>query len=146
DGSGERGDEELAIWVRPWCAARPVDADQTGPSAAVLAAAEVDEALRAVDERREQIWGNDVDRQHLRAGVDAGVVDHGVHRAEAVQVTGDCARLVEVGEVADDGQRAAGDEVADGGEPVAVASVDDELVAIVEQGLRSQPSETVRGS
>ena len=67
--------------------------------------------------------------------VDAGVVDHGVHAAEAVDVAGDRARLLEVGEVADDDGGAAVDEVVDGGEPVAVADVDDDLVPVVEQRL-----------
>ena len=37
--------------------------------------------------------------------VDAGVVDHRVHRAEPVDLAGDVARLVEVGKVADDDRR-----------------------------------------
>ena len=45
------------------------------------------------------------------------------------------ARLLEVGEVADDDGRAAVDEVVDRGEPLAVADVDDDLVAVVEQRL-----------
>jgi hypothetical protein len=80
----------------------------------VRAAAEVDEAFRPVDERREQVGGDDVDRHHLRTAVDAGVVDHRVHPAEAVHFAGNASRLLEVGQVADDDRSAAIDEVADG--------------------------------
>jgi hypothetical protein len=73
-------------------------------------------------------------------------VNDGVHRAEAVHVACESARLLEIGEVADDDFGAAVDEVAERREPVAVASVDDDLVPVVEQRLRSQPSETVRGA
>jgi hypothetical protein len=112
----------------------------------VLAAAEVDEALRTVDERGEQVGSDDVDRQHLRSGVNAGVVDHSVHPAEAVHVAGDMARLLDVGEIADDNRRAAVQEVADGRQPTAVADVDDDPVPIPQQRLRGQPSETVCGT
>ena len=82
----------------------------------------------------------------MPAGVDAGVVDHRVHPPEAVHLAGDAARLLEVGQVPDDGRSASVQEVADGCEPVAVASVDDDLVPLVEQRLRGRPSETVRGA
>src|SRR5206468_4794490 len=73
DRNGERCDEEFAVRVGARCAAAPVDAVEFGSPAAVCAAAEVDEALRLVDERGEQVGGDDVDGQDLRAGVDAGV-------------------------------------------------------------------------
>jgi hypothetical protein len=94
----------------------------------VLAAGEVDQPLGAVDEGGEQVRSDDVDRQDVRAGVDAGVVDYRVHPAQAVHLAGDTARLLEVGEVPDDGRSAPVQEVADGREPVAVASVDDDPV------------------
>ena len=50
--------------------------------------------------------------------VDAGVVDYRVHPAQAVHPAGDTARLLEVGEVPDDGRSAPVQEVADGREPV----------------------------
>jgi hypothetical protein len=112
----------------------------------VLAAAEVDQPLGAVDERGEQVRRDDVDRQDVRAGVDAGVVDDRVHPAEAVHVAGETGRLLEVGEVADDGRSAPVQEVAHGREPAAVASVDDDLVPVVEQRVGSRPSETVCGA
>jgi hypothetical protein len=59
-------------------------------------------------------------------------VDHRVHAAEAVHVAGDTARLLEVGQVADDGRSAVVHEVADGREPFAVADLDDDLVPVVE--------------
>jgi hypothetical protein len=53
-------------------------------------------------------------------------------------------RLLEVGQVPDDGRSTPVQEVGDGREPVAVARVDDDLVPVVEQRLGSRPSETVR--
>jgi N-methylhydantoinase A/oxoprolinase/acetone carboxylase beta subunit len=70
----------------------------------------------------------------------------GVQPAQAVHVAGETARLLEVGEVPDDGRSAPVQEVADGREPVAVASVDDDLVPVVEQRLRGRSSETVCGA
>jgi hypothetical protein len=61
-----------------------------------------------------------------------------VQPAQAVHVAGETARLLEVGEVPDDGRTAPVQEVADGREPVAVASVDDDLVPVVEQRLRGR--------
>jgi hypothetical protein len=55
-------------------------------------------------------------------------VDHRVHPAEAIHVVGDAARLLDVGQVADDDCGAAVDEVADRFKSSAVASVDDDLV------------------
>src|SRR5918993_3930595 len=78
--------------------------------------------------------------------VDADVVDYRVHPAQAVHVAGETARLLEVGEVPDDGRSAPVQEVADGREPVAVASMDDDLVPVVEQRLRGRSSETVCGA
>jgi hypothetical protein len=94
----------------------------------------------------EQVRGDDVDRQDVPAGGDAGVVDDRVHPPQAVHLAGDTARLPEVGQVPDDGRSAPVHEVADGREPVAGASVDDDLVPVVEQRLGSRPSETVCGA
>ena len=55
-------------------------------------------------------------------------------------------RLLEVGQVADDCRSAAVEQVADGGEAVTVASVDDDRVPIVEQRLRGQAAETICGA
>jgi hypothetical protein len=102
----------------------------------VAAAAEVDEARRAVDERGEQVGSDDVNGHHLRAGVDAGVVDDRVHAAQGVDVAGNAADLLEVGQVADDDRSPAVDEVAGSIKPVAVANVDEDVVAVGEQCLR----------
>ena len=126
--------------------AAPVDAGQVGSSAEVVAAAEVDQALRPVDERGEQVRCDDVDGQDLRAGVDAGVVDHRVHRPETVHLVGDAARLIKVGQVPDDGRSALFQEVAHGREPICAASVDDDRVPVIEQSSCSRPSETVCGA
>ena len=56
-----------------------------------------------MDERGEQVRGDDVDRKDVRAAVDAGVVDHRVDGAELVDLIGHGPRLVQVGQVADDG-------------------------------------------
>jgi hypothetical protein len=44
-----------------------------------------------VDQSREQIGSDDVDRHHLRPRVDAGAVDDGVHAAQTVHVAGEAA-------------------------------------------------------
>jgi hypothetical protein len=147
DGSGERGDEELAVRIGARrTVAAPVHAGQAGSTTAVHAAAEVDQALRAVDERGEQVRGDHVDGQDVRPGIDAGVVDHRVHLPEALHLAGDVARLLGVGQVPDDGRSAPVQEVAHGREPLLVPSVDDHLVPLLEQRLRGRPSETVRGA
>ena len=56
------------------------------------------------------------------------------------------ARLLGVGQVPDDGRSAPVQEVAHGREPVPVAGVDDDLVALLEQRLRGRPSEAVGGA
>jgi hypothetical protein len=63
-----------------------------------------------------------------------------------LHLIGDAACPLEVGEVPDDGRGAPALEVAHGREPVSVASVDDDFVPVLEQRLRSRPSETVRGA
>ena len=55
------------------------------------------------DEGGEQVRGDDVDRQEVRAAEDARVVDHRVDRPQPVDLIGHCPGLVEVGEVSDDG-------------------------------------------
>jgi hypothetical protein len=112
----------------------------------VHAAAEVDQALRAVDERGEQVRGDHVDRQHVRPADDAGVVDHRVHPPEAVHLAGDAACLLDVGQIPDDGRGATVQEVAHGREAFRAASVDDDLMAVVQECLRGRQSEAVRGA
>src|SRR5947209_6967903 len=63
-------------------------------------------------------------------------------RPEAICLSG----LPDLGVVADDRRRAAVYEVLDCGDPVVVPSADDDLVSILEQRLRSQPSKTVCGA
>jgi hypothetical protein len=147
DGSGERRDEELAVRVGPRRPlAAPVHAGQVRSSAAVHAAAEVDQALRAIEKRGEQIRRDHVDRQDARPAHDTGVVDHRVHPAEVVHLRGELAGLLDVGQVPDDGRRAPVEQGTHGREPVVVADVDDDLVALLEQRLRCRAAETVRGA
>ena len=56
-----------------------------------------------MDEGGEQVRGDDVDRQDVRAAEDAGIVDHRVDRAQPVDLIGHRPRLVQVGQVPDDG-------------------------------------------
>jgi hypothetical protein len=113
------------------------------PSAAVHAAAEVHQPLGAVDEGREQVRGDDVDGQDRPAGVDAGVVDHGVHPAEPVDLFGDVPGLVEVGQVSGYGHGPAVEEFAHSGESLPAAGVDDDLVPVVEEGSGGRSTEAV---
>jgi hypothetical protein len=73
-------------------------------------------------------------------------VDHGVHATEAIHVAGDIARLLGVGQVADDDRSVALHEVTDSIKPVAAADVDDDLMPVVEQRLRRHASEAVCGA
>jgi hypothetical protein len=73
-------------------------------------------------------------------------VDHCIHPAQTVHVARDAARLCEVGEVADDDRGSAVDEVADGLESIAAAGVDDDIVSVVEQGLRCCTAKAVGGA
>jgi hypothetical protein len=75
-----------------------------------------------------------------------GVVDYRIHLSETVHLIGDTACLVQVGQVADDDPGAAVQQVVHGREPIPVASVDDDLVPLVEERLRGRPSEAVRGA
>ena len=77
---------------------------------------------------------------------DTGVVDHRVHRPEPVHLPGDASCLLQVGQVPDDRFRAAVQQVAHGGEAIGVAGVDDDLVSVLEQRLRSRPPEAVGGA
>jgi hypothetical protein len=102
--------------------------------------------MRPLDERGEQVRSDDVDRQDVWAGVDAGVVNDRVHPAELVHLNGDVARLLKIGQVPNHGRSAPFHEVTHGGEPVAVASVDDDLMPVVEQSPRSRPSQAICGA
>ena len=61
-------------------------------------------------------------------------------------MAGDVARLLEVGQVPDDGRSALVQEVAHGREPIRGAGVDDDLMPLVEQGLGGRPAKAVRGA
>jgi hypothetical protein len=67
------------------------------------AAAQVHQPLRAMDEGGEQVRGDNIDRQDVRAAVDAGVVDHRVGPAELVDLVGHSPCLVQLSQVPDDG-------------------------------------------
>src|SRR4051812_23498251 len=146
DSYRECRDEELAVGVRAGVLAAPVEIAEARAAAVVLATREVDESLRAVDQRCQQIRRDDVDREDGRARVDAGVVDDGVHAAEVVDLIGDSPRFVLVCEVADNDGGATVDEVAHRVGARAVAHVHDNFVPVVDQRFRSGVAESVGGA
>src|SRR4029079_9958764 len=113
-------------------AAAPVNASEVRPATAVQAAAEVDQAWRLVDEGGEQVGGDDVDRHDAVSGVDPGVVDHGVHPAQAIDLTGQAAHLFLVCQIPYDARGAHVEEVAQDRQALGSARVDDNLVAGVQ--------------
>jgi hypothetical protein len=115
------------------------------PGQAGSAAVVQDQALQALRERGEQVWGDRIDRQHVGAAEDAGVVDDRVHASETVHLIGNAVCLLAVGQVPDSG-RAAVQEVACGHAPPCVASVDDDLMTVVLECTRGRSSEAVRGA
>jgi hypothetical protein len=114
-----------------------------GSSAAVHAAAEVDESLRTFDESGEQVRRDDVDGHDVRATGEASVVDDCVNWAELVDAIGDSAALVHVGQVPDDRLSAAVEERVDGSQPLAAAGVHHRLVAFAEQGPGGRSAQAV---
>ncbi len=124
--------------------AAPVHARQACATAAVQAAAEVDEALGTVDECGEQIGSHHVHGQDLRSGRNGGVVDHRAYPAAVVRLIGDAACLLDVGQISDDDRGASILELDHRLEPILVANMDDDVVLpVLEQRLCSRPSETV---
>src|SRR4051794_8099990 len=144
DGCGEGGDEQLAVRIGPPCGvAAPVLAVEAGSSAVVITAAEVDQAMRTVDERGEQVRGDDIDGQNSGPGVDARVVDHRVYPSETVHLVGDAAGLFQVRQVPDDGARSLSKQFAHRIEPAGASSVNDNLVPVVQEGFRGLASQAV---
>ena len=70
-------------------------------------------------------------------------MNHGINPAELVDLVGHSPRLVQVGEIPDDGGRAPTNEVVHGRQPLGAASVNDDLVPIAEQCLSRGSTEPV---
>ena len=70
-------------------------------------------------------------------------MDHGVHPAQPVDLFGDVAGLVEVGQVSDDGHSPAVEQLTDSGKSLPAAGVDHDLVPAVEQGPGGRSTEAV---
>lgn len=151
EGGGEGGDVEFAFRIGlagvPW-PAFPVDIVKAAGAAAVHAAGEIDQAVGASDPGGEEIGGEHVDRERFgvafgRFGpatleVDAGIVDDGVHAAESVDLFGDRARLGGAGEIADD--------EAEGGGALAGAGVEDDVMALADEGVGGGKPEAIGGT
>ena len=133
----------------------PVEVVEGGATGGVHVAAEVDQSGGAPDERREEVRRQQVDGEHtwmavcrrvpFRLGVDAGVVNDCVEASERVDVLGEGAGFVVVGEVAGrhtDSSLCEGSEVCG---TLRVAGVEDHGVAAVEQRLCSGATESCGG-
>ena len=70
-------------------------------------------------------------------------MNHGIHPSQPVDLLGDAANLLQVGEIPHDGLGALVDERPDGGEPLLAARVDDDVVSGLEQGS-ARPHDRVR--
>jgi hypothetical protein len=120
------------------------------------AAAEVDEPIRAIDQRREQVGGQGVHRESRRvtvggrgAGrleVDAGIVDNSVHPADLVHLAGEVSGLGCAAQVADDDSRGVRGEVGECRRPLAGAGVQDNVMALTHEDTGGGAAESVGGA
>jgi len=77
---------------------------------------------------------------------DAGIVDHSVHPADLVHLTGEVPGLGCAAEVADDHSRRVRGEVAERRRPLAAARVEDNVMALTDEGTGGGPAESVGGA
>ena len=159
DGERERGEVELAVGVGlagvP-LPSGPVDVVERSAALAVHPAAQVDQAVRTVDPRRQHVGSEDVHGQGPRVTlgrrvprgleIDAGVVDDGVHAAEGVDLVGDGARLGRAAEIPDGHTHRARREIGEDGRALAAARVQHDLVALVEESAGGGEAEPVGGA
>ena len=124
----------------------PVHAVEGCVSAAVQVAAQVNETRWSMDENGEQIGGDNVYREHLRRGIDAGVVDHGIHRAETIDLVGNAACLLEVFKISNDGHCAQIKQVLHGFKPVFRAYVNDDSMPVGKECSCRGPAESIGGT
>src|ERR1700760_2352640 len=159
EGERERGDVELALGVR-LCGVPgpcgPVDVPEGSGTCVVQSAAEVDEPIRAVDQRREKVGGEGVNRESLRVSFggrsggrleeDAGIVDYSVHPADLVHLTGEFSGLGCAAEVADDDSRSVRSQVAERRCPLATAGVENYVMAVTHEDTGGGAAESVGGA
>src|SRR6185312_15228868 len=159
EGDRERGYVELALGVCPGGVpgpAGPVDVPE-GPRTGVMqSAAEVDEPIRAADQRGEHVRRQGVHRESLRVAVggcgagrleeDAGVVDDSVHPADLVHLAGEFPGLGCAAEVADDDSRGVRGEVAERRRPLVAAGAEDNVMAFTDEGTGGGAAESVGGA
>jgi hypothetical protein len=119
-------------------------------------AAEVDEPIRAADQRSEHIGREGVHRESFRVTFggraagrlkeDAGIVDNSVHPADLVHLTGEVSGLGCAAEVADDHSRRVRGEVAERRRPLASAGVEDNVMAFTDEDTGGGAAESVGGA
>ena len=121
-------------------------------AAGVHVAAQVDQTCGSSDEHRQQVEREDIDGEDpcvpvrggawFGFGVDAGVVDDGVEVTERVHLVGHAARFVPVGEITDHHACGPEQEIAHLGRACGVASVQHDVMAIVDQRLGGGETES----
>src|SRR6266702_1137735 len=159
EGERERGYVQLALGVRLGGVpgpAGPVDIPEGPRSCVMQSAAEVDEPIRAADQRSEHVGREGVHRESLRVTVggcgagrleeDAGIADNSVHPADLVHLTGEVPGLGCAAEVADDDSRGVRGEVAEHRRPIASAGVEDNVMAFTGEGTGGGAAESVGGA
>lgn len=140
----ERRDEQLAVRVRAGHVSPPVGAVEEGPPLVVRAAAQVDQSARSVQQGREQVRGDDVDRHDRGPAPDPRVVDHGVQGCRIAQFGGDAPHRVTVREITQDDVGPAVDQLPDSGCALLVAGVHHDVMAGGQQFVRRGPPKPVR--
>jgi hypothetical protein len=107
-----------------------------------------------MDERGEQIRSQDVDCEHVLESVnglypefavpDARIMDNGVERSDGVSLVGNSACLSDTRQIADDYASRAGHCLRGLTRAICIARVQHDIVAGVDEALRSHLSEAVR--
>ncbi len=142
-GGGQRGDEQLAVRIRTASAAKPIHAVQFRHAVKMHAAAQVDDTLGAFDQGRQQVGRHDVHRHHLQPGKHAGIVDHRVRAAEAIDLLGKLPDLLHIGQIADRRLRAPIQQIAHRGQTARLTRMQDHLMPFVQQRLRGGAAQPV---
>src|SRR5215469_3267229 len=159
EGERERDDVELALGVRLRGVPGPrgpVDVPQGSGTAVMHPAAEVDEPIRAVDQRGEHVGRQGIHRESLRVPLggrgagwleeDGGLVDDSVHPADLVHLIGELSGLRCAAEVADDRSRGTRGEVAERRRPLASAGVQDNVMTATDEDASGSTTKPVGGA
>jgi hypothetical protein len=99
-----------------------------------------------MQQRGQQVWGDDIDRQDRRAAVHTGVVNDRVHPAKLIHLLCHAADLFRIGQVADHSRSASVGQLTDRCQPTAATCVHHHLVSRAEQRVRGRSSQTVSGA